>query len=103
MFMNGDIHREYTTVSPLSTPIFPTKVATVKILQSSTHQCSSYSGHTHLELLDRVIRPEHSNPEVLNIQLEHDCAEKTSSLHPSDLHWSAYESLPGFSAIATLR
>ena len=55
MFVNGDILREYTTVSPLAMPIFPTKVATVKALQSSMHQCSSYSGHTHLELLGRVI------------------------------------------------
>ena len=34
---------------------FPTKVAIVETLQSSMHQCSSYSGHTHLQLLDRVI------------------------------------------------
>ena len=34
-----------------ATPIFPTKVATAEALQSSMHQCSSYSGHTHLQLL----------------------------------------------------
>jgi len=38
-----------------ATPIFPTKVAIVEALQSSTHQCSSYGGHTHLQLLDCVI------------------------------------------------
>jgi len=48
-------------ISSLATPIFPTKFATVEALQSSMHQCSSYSGHTHLQLLNRVI---HSNTEV---------------------------------------
>ena len=48
-------------ISALATPIFPTKFATVKALRSSMRQCSSYSGHTHLQLLNRVI---HSNTEV---------------------------------------
>ena len=47
--------------SSLVTPIFPTKFATVKALRSSIHQCSSYTGHTHLQLLYRVIL---SNTEV---------------------------------------
>ena len=34
---------------------FPTKIATVEALQSNMHQCSSHSGHTHLQLLNRVI------------------------------------------------
>ena len=64
----------YEPTSPCTTPIFPTKVTTVEALQSSTHQRSSYGGHTHLQLLDHVNLPKHSNTEVLNIQLEHDCA-----------------------------
>jgi len=35
------------------------KAATVEALQSSMRQCSSYSGHTHLQLLDPVILPKH--------------------------------------------
>ena len=42
---------------------------------------------------------QNSNNEVLNIQLE---AQKTSNPHLSDLHWNAYRSLPGSSAITTL-
>jgi len=45
-------------ISPLATPIFPTKV---EALQSSMRQCSSYSGHSHLEWLNRVILPKHFN------------------------------------------
>jgi len=45
----------------IATPIFPTKFATAEALQNSMHQCSSYSGHTHLQLLNRVI---HSITEV---------------------------------------
>ena len=48
-------------ISSLATPIFPTKFATVEALQISIRQCSSYSGHTHLQLLNRVIL---SNTEV---------------------------------------
>jgi len=48
-------------ISSLATPIFPTKFATVEALQISMRQCSSYSGHTHLQLLNRVIL---SNTEV---------------------------------------
>jgi len=68
--MNGDNpSRIYSflvqlPISPLATPIFPTKVTTVETLQSSMCQCSSYSGHTHLQLLNRVILPKHSNTEV---------------------------------------
>ena len=43
-------------ISQLTTPIFPTKVATVEALQSNTRQCSSYSGHIHLQLLNRVTK-----------------------------------------------
>ena len=64
----------YAPTSPCTTPIFPTKVAIVEALQSSTHQCSNYCGHTHLQSLDRVIFPKYSNTEILNIQLMHDCA-----------------------------
>ena len=51
-FVNGDNpSRIYSflvqlPISPLATPIFPIKVATVEALQSSVRQCSSYSGHT---------------------------------------------------------
>ena len=48
----------------LATPIFPMKVATVEALQSSMRQCSSYSGHTHLQLLNQVILPKQSNTEA---------------------------------------
>jgi len=51
-------------ISPLALPIFPTKVATVEALQSSMRQCSSYSGHTHLQLLNCVIFSKHSYTEV---------------------------------------
>ena len=57
-----------------ATPIFSKKVAIVEALRSSMYQSSSYGGHTHLQLLDRVILPKHSNTEILNSQLEHDCA-----------------------------
>jgi len=40
--------------------------------------------------------------EVLNIQLEHDCAYKTSNLHSFDLRWNAYRNLPGSSTITAL-
>ena len=60
-------------ISPLSTPIFPTKAATVEALQSNTRQCSSYRGHTKMQLLNHVILPNILTPK-LNIQLEHDCA-----------------------------
>jgi len=42
-------------ISLLATPIFPMKFATVEALRSNMRQCSSYSGHTHLQLLNRVI------------------------------------------------
>ena len=90
MFANGDnSSRIYSflvqlPISLLATPIFPTKVATVEALLSSMCQCSSYSGHTHLQLLNRVIllkhfltleRADHLAWEKktlqLNIQLEH--------------------------------
>ena len=51
-------------ISPLATPIFPTKVATVEALQSSMHQYSSYNERTHLQLLNHVILPKHSNTAV---------------------------------------
>jgi len=51
-------------ILPLATPIFPTKVAT---LEASMRQCSSYSGHIHLQLLNRVMLLTMQ----LNIQLEH--------------------------------
>jgi len=59
--------REYVLqlpISPLATPIFPTKAATVEALRSSMRQCSSYSGHTHLQLLNRVILAKHSTTEA---------------------------------------
>ena len=89
-------------ILPLATPIIPTKVATVKALQSSMHQCSSYSGHTHLQLLNRVILPKHSNTAVEYSARAYDCSLKTSNLHPSDLRWNAYRSQAGFSAITAL-
>ena len=42
-------------IPPCATPIYPAKVTNVEALQSSMHQCSSYSGHTLLQLLDHVI------------------------------------------------
>ena len=64
-----------TPISPCATPIFPKKaIVIVEALKSTTHQCNSYGRHTHLQLLDRVILSKHSNTEVLNIQLEHECA-----------------------------
>ena len=48
-------------ISSLATPIFPTKFSTVEALRSRLRQCSSYSGHTHLQLFNGVI---HSNTEV---------------------------------------
>ena len=48
-------------ISSLATPIFPTMFATVEALRSSMRQCSSYIGHTHLQLFNRVIL---SNTEV---------------------------------------
>ena len=90
MFANGDNPSQIYSfliqlpISPLTTPIFPMKVATVEVLQSSMHQCSSYSGHTHLQLLNQVILPKHFNTGKgrpsslgkkktlkLNIQLKH--------------------------------
>ena len=56
--------RKYIVQLPillLATPILPTKIATVEALRSSMCQCSSYCGHTHLQLLNRVIL---SNTEV---------------------------------------
>jgi len=38
-----------------TTPISPAKVTNLEALQSSMRQCSSYNGHTHSQLLDRVI------------------------------------------------
>ena len=82
-------------------PIFPTKVATVEALQSSMRQCSSYSGHTHLQL-NRVILPKHPNTAVEYSARAYDYSLKTSNLHPFDLRWNAYRSQPGFSAITAL-
>ena len=42
-----------------------------------------YSRHTKLQLLNRVILPKQSNPEVLNFQLE--CSEWTEHKKPSIL------------------
>ena len=39
----------------LATPIFLTKFVTVEAIRNSMCQCSSYSGHTHLQLLNCVI------------------------------------------------
>ena len=86
-------------ISPLATPIFPTKVATVEALQSNMRQCSSYSGHTHLQLLNRIILPKHSNTAVEYSPRTYVCSLKTSNLHPSDLRWNAYRSHSGFSTI----
>ena len=49
-------------ISSLAMPIFATNFATVEALRISMCQCSSYSGHTHLQLLNRII---HSNTEVV--------------------------------------
>ena len=111
MFANGDNpSRIYSflvqlPISLLATPIFPTKVATVEALQSIMCQCSSYSGHTHLQyLLNRVILPKHSNTAVeYSARAYYDCSLKTSNLHPSDLRWNTYRSQAGFSAITALR
>ena len=89
-------------ISLLAMPIFPTKVATVEALQSYMRQCSSYSGHTHFQLLNRVILPKHSNTAVEYSAQAYDCSLKTSNLHPSDLHWNTYRSQVGFSAITAL-
>ena len=91
------------SISPLVTPIFSTKVATVEALQNSMRQCSSYNGHTHLQLLNRVILPKNSNTAVEYSARAYDCSLKTLNLHPSDLHWNAYRSQAGFSAITALR
>ena len=64
MFANGDNPSRIYTYISLATPIFPTKVATVEALQSSMCQCSSYNGHTHLQLLNCVILSKHSNTAV---------------------------------------
>ena len=107
-FANGDnLSRIYSflvqlPIFPLVTPIFPTKVATVEALQSSMRQCSSYSGHTHLQLLDCVILPKHSNTAVEYSARAYDCSLKTSNLHPSDLRWNVYRSQAGFSVITAL-
>ena len=107
-FANGDnLSRIYSflvqlPISPLATPIFPTKVATVEALQSNMRQCSSYSEHTHLQLLNRVILPKHFNTAVEYSPWTYDCSLKTSNLHPSDLRWNAYRSQAGFSTITTL-
>jgi len=104
--------REYTVqlpISPLATPILPTKVATVEALRSSMRQCSSCSGYTHLQLLNRVVDTPICNCSIvsffltlkLNAQLKprlkYYCAKKTLNLHPSDLCWNAYRSQVGFS------
>jgi len=89
-------------ISPLATPIFLMKVATVEALQSSMRQCSSYSGHTHLQLLNRLILPKHSNTAVEYSPRIYDCSLETSNLHPSDLRWNAYRSQAGFSVITSL-
>jgi len=107
-FANGDnpsrIHSFLVQlpISPLATPIFPTEAATVEALQSSMRQCSSYSGHTHLQLLNRVILPKHSNTAAEYSARAYDCSLKTSNLHLSDLHRNAYRSQADFSAITTL-
>ena len=59
-------------------------------------QCSSYSGHTHLQLLNRVILTKHSNTAVEYSVRAYNCSLKTS------LRWNAYRSQAGFSAITTL-
>ena len=63
MFANGDspLRIWYITYIVTCLTHFPTKFATVEALQSSMHQCSSYTGHTHLQLLNRAIL---SNTEV---------------------------------------
>ena len=107
-FANGDNpSRIYSflvqlPISPLATPIFPTKVTTVEALPSSMHQCSSYSGHTHSQLLNRVILPKHSNTAIEYSARVYDCSLKTSNLHSSDLRWNAYRSQAGLSAITAL-
>ena len=104
-FANGDNPSQiysFLVQLPLATPIFPTKVATLEALQSSMHQYSSYSGHTHLQLLNRVILPKHSNTAIDYSARAYDCSLKTLDLHPSDLHWNAYRSQAGFSAITAL-
>ena len=88
-------------VSPLATPIFPTKVATIEALQSNMHQCSSYSAHTHLQLLNRVILPKHYNTAVEYSPQTYDCSLKTSNLYPY-LCWNDYRSQVGFSTITAL-
>ena len=57
---------------PHATPIFPMKVAIVEAVR--TNAVAIADTCTHLQLLDRVVLPKHSNTGVLNIQLEHDCA-----------------------------
>ena len=107
MFANGDnpsrIYSFLVPISPLAMPIFPMKVATVKALQSSMRQCSSYSGHTHLQLLNRVILPKHSNTSsaVEYSARAYDCSLKTSNLHSSDLRTEVRRAA-GFSAITAL-
>ena len=107
-FANGDnpsqIHSflVQSPISPLAMPIFPTKVATVEALRCSMRQCSSYSGHTHLQLFNRVILPKHSNTAFEYSARAYDCSLKTSNLHLSDLRRNAYRSQVGFSAITAL-
>ena len=82
-FANGDNPYSFLVqlpISPLATPIFPTKVATVEALQSNMRQCSSYSWHTHLQLLNRVILPKHSNTAVEYSPRTYDCSLKTLNL-----------------------
>ena len=86
-FANGDNPSQIysflvqSPISPLAMPIFPMKVATVEALQSSMHQCSSYSGHTHLQLLNCVILPKHSNTAAVEYSARaYDCSLKTSNL-----------------------
>jgi len=62
--------------------------------RSPTKQCSSYSERIHLQLLNRVTLKLNAQ---LKPRLKHDCAKKTSNLHPSDLCWNAYRSQVGFS------
>jgi len=54
-------HTVQLPISSLATPIFPTNFVTVEALHNNMRQCSSYSGHTHFQLLNRAI---HSNTEV---------------------------------------
>ena len=103
MFAHGDNRSRICSflvqlpISPLATPIFSTKVATVEALQSS-----SYSGHTHLKLLNRVNLSKHSNLDSWIFSSSMIVPRKLSNPHPSDFCWNTYRNQVNFSVITAL-